>query len=69
MEPQIVDRESAVLGYPTEMSSGLDADHHGICKFSGMGDPNYLHLRNVLRMLMRGSNTVGTFVELLRLYL
>ncbi|OIW35515.1 hypothetical protein CONLIGDRAFT_62144 [Coniochaeta ligniaria NRRL 30616] len=49
----IVDRDSAVLGYPTEISSGLNADHHGMCKFASKNDPNYEQVRNVLRMFLR----------------
>ncbi|KAK4214235.1 hypothetical protein QBC37DRAFT_440338 [Rhypophila decipiens] len=49
---QIVDRESAVLGYPSEIASGLNADHHGVCKFRGLDDPNYHVVRNLLQMLL-----------------
>lgn len=57
---KIVDRESAVLGYPTETSSGLNADHHGICKFSDTSDPNYVQVRNALRMFVRAIKLPGT---------
>lgn len=50
---KIVDRDSAVLGYPTEASSGLNADHHGICKFIDTSDSNYVQVRNALRMLVQ----------------
>ncbi|PMD13592.1 NACHT and WD domain protein [Hyaloscypha hepaticicola] len=53
VKKMIVERESAVLGYPTETSTGLNADHHGICKFSGTSDPNYVQVRNALRMFFR----------------
>lgn len=59
---KIVDRDSAVLGYPTESSSGLDADHHSICKFSGINDPNYIHVRDVLRMFLTRYDVNGESV-------
>ncbi|KAH8646721.1 NACHT and WD domain protein [Xylariales sp. PMI_506] len=53
IKKMIVSSDSAILGYPTEISSSLNADHHGVCKFSGANDPNYELVRNVLRMFMR----------------
>lgn len=50
---QIVERESAILGYPTETSAPLHADHHGMAKFSSPEDTNYRDVRNVLRMFVR----------------
>jgi hypothetical protein len=55
-EVQLVDREAAILGYPKEMSSALNADHHGMSKFSGPADPNYLLVRNMLRMFTAAIN-------------
>ncbi|KAL8657838.1 MAG: hypothetical protein Q9226_001523 [Calogaya cf. arnoldii] len=46
----IVEKESATLGYPQETSSGLNADHHTICKFQNRGDHNYVIVRNTLRL-------------------
>jgi len=57
---QIVDKESAVLGYRTEISSSLNADHHGVCKFSSVDDTNYEQVRNVLRMFMGKLKSRGT---------
>ena len=48
----MVDKESAILGYPNEMSSALNADHHGMSKYSSPSDANYVHVRNVLRMFL-----------------
>lgn len=48
---QIVTEESGVLGYPNEVSSPVDADHHTICKFRSRLDPNYLHAVKLLRNL------------------
>jgi hypothetical protein len=50
---KVVDKESAVLGYPNETSSALNADHHGMSKFRNTGDANYIHVRNVLRMFLK----------------
>jgi len=49
----VVERESAILGYPTEMSAPLNADHHGVAKFVDREDGNYRDVRNVLRMFIR----------------
>ena len=44
----IVDKDSAVLGYPNEQSIPLSTDHRGVCKFSSTDDVNYKALRNAL---------------------
>jgi hypothetical protein len=48
---QLVEKESAVLGYPREKTSQLDADHHGVCKFKNPDDPKYILVRNMLKWL------------------
>lgn len=48
----VLEKESSVLGYPGEVSKALSADHHGICKFEGTQDPNYITIRNVLKSLV-----------------
>ncbi|KAM7215743.1 hypothetical protein V8F06_008853 [Rhypophila decipiens] len=63
IKKMIVDRESAVLGYPSEMSSGLNADHHGVCKFRGLDDPNYHAVRNLLQMLVGKHKPRGALAE------
>ncbi|KAB5530436.1 NACHT and WD domain-containing protein, variant [Coniochaeta sp. 2T2.1] len=45
----IVEKDSAVLGYPNEVSASMDADHHSICKFKDRSDPNFIKLRSLLR--------------------
>ncbi|KAH8910523.1 WD40 repeat-like protein, partial [Coniochaeta sp. PMI_546] len=45
----IVEKDSAVLGYPNEVSASMDADHHTICKFRDRLDPNFIKLRSLLR--------------------
>ncbi|KAH0541241.1 hypothetical protein FGG08_004246 [Glutinoglossum americanum] len=49
----LVDKDSSILGYPGETSSGLVADHHGMAKFKDPFDSNYIDVRNVLRYLMK----------------
>ncbi|KAI9690720.1 MAG: hypothetical protein M1820_009872 [Bogoriella megaspora] len=46
---QIVEKDSAILQYPKEISSPLHADHHTICKYRNLTDPNYVIVRNTLR--------------------
>ncbi|KAB5580982.1 NACHT and WD domain-containing protein, variant [Coniochaeta sp. 2T2.1] len=45
----IVEKDSAVLGYPNEVSASMDADHHTICKFKNRSDPNFIKLRSLLK--------------------
>ncbi|OIW35531.1 hypothetical protein CONLIGDRAFT_666106 [Coniochaeta ligniaria NRRL 30616] len=45
----IVEKDSAVLGYPNEVSASMDADHHTICKFRDRLDPNFIKLRSLLK--------------------
>ncbi|KAK8138008.1 NACHT and WD domain-containing protein [Apiospora sp. TS-2023a] len=48
----IVERDSSILGYPGEVSKALVADHHTVCKYDGIDDPNYITIRNVLKTLV-----------------
>lgn len=48
----ILEKDSSVLGYPGEISKPLDADHHNVCKYSGLADPNYVSVKNVLKSLV-----------------
>lgn len=49
----VLERDSSVLGYPGEISKPLDADHHGVCKFDGPNDLNYVSVRNVIQSLIK----------------
>ena len=53
----IVEKDSAILGYPAELSVPLDADHKSMCKYSSPTEANYLSVRNALRSI------VGKFVQ------
>ncbi len=64
---QIVDKDSALLEYPGEISSSLIADHHGMAKFKNPQDTNFKNVRNVLKWLKRrivseDTKDLGTFV-------
>jgi WD40 repeat protein len=48
----IVEKDSAILGYPKEISVPLDADHRNVCKFSSTESGNYMSVRNALRSLV-----------------
>lgn len=48
----VLEKDSSVLGYPGETSKALNADHHGVCKFENIKDPNYITVRNILKSLM-----------------
>jgi hypothetical protein len=56
----IVDKDSATLGYSNELSSPLNTDHRGICKFETPLDPNYISLRNSLVRITREFTKRGT---------
>ncbi|XMA09563.1 hypothetical protein WAI453_002354 [Rhynchosporium graminicola] len=49
----VVERDSAILGYPGEISAPLRADHHGLTKFKDRADVDYRDVRNVLRSFLR----------------
>ncbi|KAL8818633.1 MAG: hypothetical protein Q9223_002770 [Gallowayella weberi] len=53
IKKMIVDKDSALLEYPGEISSSLIADHHGMAKFRNPQDTNYNIVKNVLRWLKR----------------
>ncbi|KAF1836460.1 NACHT and WD domain protein [Decorospora gaudefroyi] len=49
----VVEKDSSLLGYPGEISKAMDADHHGVCKYQGPKDPNYVTVKNILKFLLR----------------
>jgi WD40 repeat protein len=49
----IVNRESAVLGYPNEQSALINANHRGLCKFASPSDANYATVRNALASITK----------------
>ena len=55
----IVDRGSATMGYPNEVSRSLNADHHSVCKFDSNQDSDYISLRNALKTLITDLCSIG----------
>ena len=55
----VVDKTSATLGYPDEISTSLNADHHTVCKFDSTQDSNYISVRNALKTLVTTIRTAG----------
>ncbi|KAL8861841.1 MAG: hypothetical protein Q9178_001710 [Gyalolechia marmorata] len=53
----VLEKDSSILGYPTEISKPLDADHHNVCKYTSPQDPNYISVRNALKSLLRKTAT------------
>lgn len=47
----IVQRESAVLGYPAERVALLNANHRGVCKFESPDDSNYITVRDAFETI------------------
>ncbi|KAI0011853.1 hypothetical protein F4779DRAFT_160175 [Xylariaceae sp. FL0662B] len=56
----VLEKDSSVLGYPDEISRPLQADHHGVCKYSNPTDPSYISVRNALTFLIKQSRSVAT---------
>ena len=48
----VLEKNSSILGYPTEMSKSLNADHHNVCKYENTQDPNYISVRNALKTVL-----------------
>ncbi|KAK6068745.1 NACHT and WD domain-containing protein [Seiridium cupressi] len=48
----ILDKNTAVLGYPRETSQPLIANHHDVCKFKSTDDPNYVAVIGALRSVV-----------------
>ena len=44
----VVEKDAAVLGYPNEHSTYLNANHREVCKYADQNDPNYQTVRNAL---------------------
>ncbi len=59
----VVDKTSATLGYPNEISKSLNADHHTVCKFDGVNDPNYVSVRNGLKTLVTSVRATGKWLD------
>lgn len=53
----VVERDSAILDYPHEISSPLNANHSTVSKFVSRTDANYVSVRNVLKTLVETFKT------------
>ncbi|KAG6988859.1 hypothetical protein G7Y79_00069g096510 [Physcia stellaris] len=53
MNVMVLDKNSSMLGYTKEISRPLNADHHGVCKYSSQDDSNYISVRNALSSIVR----------------
>ena len=62
----IVEKESAVLNYPNERRTHLDANHRDAARFPSPRDPSYLTVRNALAAVIEESrqNTQQTHTQL-----
>jgi WD40 repeat protein len=48
----VLDKDSSILGYPSEISKPLEADHPNMCKYSSPADSNYLSVKNAIQSLV-----------------
>jgi hypothetical protein len=63
MKIMVLKKDSSILGYPTEVSRDLAADHHDVCKYSSPSDPNYVIVRNTLQTLVRRLRSKGVDIR------
>ncbi|KAI0806466.1 hypothetical protein GGR55DRAFT_207786 [Xylaria sp. FL0064] len=52
LSTMLLDKSTAVLGYPRETSQPLTANHHDVCKFRSREDANYLSILGALRSVV-----------------
>ena len=52
----VLEKDSAILGYPGEVSRGLDADHHEVCKYDSPQDHRYISIRNALKSIIHAAD-------------
>ena len=53
----VVEKDAAVLGYPNEHSTYLNANHREVCKYADQNDPNYQTVRNALASIIEKLRT------------
>ena len=59
----IVEKDSAILGYPDEQNQSVNANHRDICKFEKQTDPSYILIRNVLASITADLIKEGTYLS------
>lgn len=50
----VVEKNAAVLGYPNETATYLNANHREVCKYATTTDSNYRTVRDALASIIRG---------------
>lgn len=55
----ILEKDSAILGYPGEISKPMKADHHNVCKYASPQDSNYIAIRDILKTLVDRVRVLG----------
>ncbi|KAL2204308.1 WD40 repeat-containing protein [Sarocladium strictum] len=48
----VLEKDSSILGYPSEISRPLQADHQSMCKYTSPSDANYISVRNAIKSLI-----------------
>ena len=48
----VLEKDTSILGYPSEISRPLQADHQNICKYGSPSDSNYVSVRNAIKSLV-----------------
>ena len=60
----VLSKDTAILGYPGEVSKSMDADHHNVCKYTSQHDSNYIIVRNALNTLVSRFRAAGSYARL-----
>ncbi|KEY73634.1 hypothetical protein S7711_09675 [Stachybotrys chartarum IBT 7711] len=55
----VLEKDSSILGYPSEISKPLHADHPSMSKYSSPSDANYISIRNAVRALVSSFKAKG----------
>ena len=59
----VVEKDSAVLGYPGEQVVMVNANHRGICKFDHQSDPNFVTVSNVIGTVVDSLSKLGANLQ------
>lgn len=69
----VLEKDSSVMGYPSEVSKPLTADHHDVCKYSSREDHNYKSVVSAIKSLIKlfrskATNSGYTFANVQELF-
>ncbi|KAJ4416586.1 hypothetical protein N0V85_002217 [Neurospora sp. IMI 360204] len=69
----VLEKDSSVMGYPSEISKPLTADHHDVCKYSSREDHNYKSVVSAIKSLVKlfrskATNSGYTFANVQELF-